>query len=69
MAPSGYPQPLASTMVWAEWALGGQPQGPDMVHAHRDITPYKVVGLSKASGIIVLLLLCLYRMLCPSNYK
>lgn len=39
------------------------------MHAHRDITLYKVGGLSEASGIIVLLLLCLYGMLCPSNYK
>ena len=49
--------------LW-EASLRGQ-----TVHAHRDITPYKVVGLSEASGIIVLLLFCLYRMLCPSNYK
>ena len=49
--------------LW-EASLRGQ-----TVHAHRDITPYKVVELSEASGIIVLLLLCLYRMLCPSNYK
>lgn len=50
-------------MAWAEWALGGQPRGARRVHAHRDSTLYKVVGLSEASGIIVLLLLRLYCML------
>lgn len=34
-APSGHPQPLASTMAWAEWALGGQPRGARRVHAQR----------------------------------
>ena len=56
-------------MAWAEWALGGQPRGARRVHAHRDSTLYKVVGLSEASGIIVLLLLRLYCMLWPSNYR
>ena len=49
--------------LW-EASLGG----PD-VCMHRDSTLYKVVGLSEASGIIVLLLLRLYYMLCPNNYR
>uniref|UniRef100_A0A8C4LHV3 Sterol regulatory element-binding protein cleavage-activating protein n=1 Tax=Equus asinus asinus TaxID=83772 RepID=A0A8C4LHV3_EQUAS len=45
------------------------PKGPGVVQAHGDITLYKVAALGLAAGIIlVLLLLCLYRVLCPRNY-
>ncbi|XP_060060745.1 sterol regulatory element-binding protein cleavage-activating protein isoform X3 [Erinaceus europaeus] len=49
------------------WDTG--PKGPGMTQAHRDITLYKVAALGLAAGIVlVLLLLCLYRVLCPRNY-
>ncbi|XP_033268956.1 sterol regulatory element-binding protein cleavage-activating protein isoform X5 [Orcinus orca] len=49
------------------WEAG--PKGPGTAQAHRDITLYKVAALGLASGIVlVLLLLCLYRVLCPRNY-
>uniref|UniRef100_A0A8D2JAC5 SREBF chaperone n=1 Tax=Varanus komodoensis TaxID=61221 RepID=A0A8D2JAC5_VARKO len=49
----------------AEQAADGRPPG----HAHRDVTLYKVAALGLASGILlVLLLFCLYRVLCPRNY-
>ncbi|XP_064559774.1 sterol regulatory element-binding protein cleavage-activating protein [Zonotrichia leucophrys gambelii] len=42
---------------------GTQPRG------HQDVTLYKVAALGLASGILlVLLLFCLYRVLCPKNY-
>ncbi|XP_030921130.1 sterol regulatory element-binding protein cleavage-activating protein [Geospiza fortis] len=42
---------------------GSQPRG------HQDVTLYKVAALGLASGILlVLLLFCLYRVLCPKNY-
>lgn len=45
------------------------PKGPDVTQVHRDITLYKVAALGLATGIVlVLLLLCLYRVLCPRNY-
>ncbi|XP_030743458.1 sterol regulatory element-binding protein cleavage-activating protein isoform X2 [Echinops telfairi] len=45
------------------------PKGPGGTQAHRDITLYKVAALGLAAGIVlVLLLLCLYRVLCPRNY-
>ncbi|KAG3279807.1 SREBF chaperone, transcript variant X2 [Ictidomys tridecemlineatus] len=46
-----------------------EPRVPGGVQAHRDITLYKVAALGLAAGILlVLLLLCLYRVLCPRNY-
>ncbi|XP_054246249.1 sterol regulatory element-binding protein cleavage-activating protein [Indicator indicator] len=52
--------------------LDAEPQ-PDPAKAklqgHQDVTLYKVAALGLASGIIlVLLLFCLYRVLCPRNY-
>ncbi|XP_075403369.1 sterol regulatory element-binding protein cleavage-activating protein isoform X2 [Tenrec ecaudatus] len=45
------------------------PKGLGGTQAHRDITLYKVAALGLAAGIVlVLLLLCLYRVLCPRNY-
>ncbi|XP_013919538.1 PREDICTED: sterol regulatory element-binding protein cleavage-activating protein [Thamnophis sirtalis] len=38
-------------------------------HSPRDVTLYKVAALGLASGILlVLLLFCLYKVLCPKNY-
>ncbi|XP_015684135.1 sterol regulatory element-binding protein cleavage-activating protein [Protobothrops mucrosquamatus] len=38
-------------------------------HTPRDVTLYKVAALGLASGILlVLLLFCLYKVLCPKNY-
>uniref|UniRef100_A0A2K5UVX0 Sterol regulatory element-binding protein cleavage-activating protein n=1 Tax=Macaca fascicularis TaxID=9541 RepID=A0A2K5UVX0_MACFA len=46
------------------WEAG--PKGPGGVQAHGDVTLYKVAALGLAAGIVlVLLLLCLYRVLCP----
>ncbi|XP_076985603.1 sterol regulatory element-binding protein cleavage-activating protein isoform X5 [Tamandua tetradactyla] len=51
----------------AHWEAG--PEGPGRAQAHGDVTLYKVAALGLAAGIIlVLLLLCLYRVLCPRNY-
>nr|XP_016854201.1 PREDICTED: sterol regulatory element-binding protein cleavage-activating protein [Anolis carolinensis] len=55
---------------------GGKPEkvdplaeGTAKVQAHRDVTLYKVAALGLASGILlVLLLFCLYKVLCPKNY-
>ncbi|KAM5157523.1 sterol regulatory element-binding protein cleavage-activating protein [Mantella aurantiaca] len=42
---------------------------PGKAHRHVDITLYQVAALGLASGILlVLLLFCLYRLLCPKNY-
>ncbi|XP_059520907.1 sterol regulatory element-binding protein cleavage-activating protein [Myotis daubentonii] len=49
------------------WEAG--PQGPGVAQTHGDVTLYKVAALGLAAGIVlVLLLLCLYRVLCPRNY-
>ncbi|XP_022353455.1 sterol regulatory element-binding protein cleavage-activating protein isoform X2 [Enhydra lutris kenyoni] len=49
------------------WEAG--PRAPGVVPAHGDITLYKVAALGLAAGmVLVLLLLCLYRVLCPRNY-
>nr|XP_044992411.1 sterol regulatory element-binding protein cleavage-activating protein isoform X2 [Jaculus jaculus] len=49
------------------WETG--PKGPAGAQAHGDVTLYKVAALGLAAGIVlVLLLLCLYRVLCPRNY-
>lgn len=57
------PQPRPSGL----WEAS--PKGPGVAQAHRDVTLYKVAALGLATGIIlVLLLLCLYRVLCPRNY-
>ncbi|XP_074201105.1 sterol regulatory element-binding protein cleavage-activating protein isoform X2 [Camelus bactrianus] len=49
------------------WEAG--PKGPGAAQVHRDVTLYKVAALGLAAGIVlVLLLLCLYRVLCPRNY-
>ncbi|XP_042521800.1 sterol regulatory element-binding protein cleavage-activating protein [Dipodomys spectabilis] len=43
--------------------------GPGGAPAHGDVTLYKVAALGLAAGIVlVLLMLCLYRVLCPRNY-
>ncbi|KAM9593212.1 sterol regulatory element-binding protein cleavage-activating protein isoform 3-T3 [Trichechus inunguis] len=45
------------------------PEGPGGAQAHGDVTLYKVGALGLAAGIVlVLLLLCLYRVFCPRNY-
>uniref|UniRef100_A0A8D0JPM4 Sterol regulatory element-binding protein cleavage-activating protein n=1 Tax=Sus scrofa TaxID=9823 RepID=A0A8D0JPM4_PIG len=57
------PQPAQGGL----WDAG--PKGPGVAQAHRDVTLYKVAALGLATGILlVLLLLCLYRVLCPRNY-
>ncbi|OXB64207.1 hypothetical protein ASZ78_003655 [Callipepla squamata] len=44
-------------------------QASSRLQGHRDVTLYKVAALGLASGILlVLLLFCLYRLLCPKNY-
>ncbi|XP_043832976.1 sterol regulatory element-binding protein cleavage-activating protein [Dromiciops gliroides] len=44
-------------------------EGPSRTQVHGDVTLYKVAALGLASGILlVLLLFCLYRVLCPKNY-
>ncbi|XP_066547581.1 sterol regulatory element-binding protein cleavage-activating protein [Amia ocellicauda] len=48
--------------------LAGSP-GPPPVPAQADLTLYKVAALGLAAGVLlVLLLFCLYRVLCPRNY-
>ncbi|XP_048154470.1 sterol regulatory element-binding protein cleavage-activating protein isoform X1 [Corvus hawaiiensis] len=48
---------------------GPQPDRTAQPHGHQDVTLYKVAALGLASGILlVLLLFCLYRVLCPKNY-
>nr|XP_056713725.1 sterol regulatory element-binding protein cleavage-activating protein [Euleptes europaea] len=55
---------------------GGKPELTDQLadgvpkgQGHRDITLYKVAALGLASGILlVLLLFCLYKILCPKTY-
>ncbi|XP_066207745.1 sterol regulatory element-binding protein cleavage-activating protein isoform X1 [Saccopteryx leptura] len=62
---SAWPPPQPGTA--GLWEAG--PKGPGGAPAHRDITLYKVAALGLAAGIVlVLLLLCLYRVLCPRNY-
>ncbi|KAK7800695.1 hypothetical protein U0070_022267, partial [Myodes glareolus] len=57
------PEPLPAGL----WEAG--PKGPGGTQAHGDVTLYKVAALGLAAGIVlVLLLLCLYRVLCPRNY-
>ncbi|XP_073086609.1 sterol regulatory element-binding protein cleavage-activating protein isoform X1 [Manis javanica] len=49
------------------WEAG--PKAPSAAQAPRDVTLYKVAALGLAAGVVlVLLLLCLYRVLCPRNY-
>ncbi|XP_062978298.1 sterol regulatory element-binding protein cleavage-activating protein [Elgaria multicarinata webbii] len=44
-------------------------EGAPRAQGHRDVTLYKVAALGLASGILlVLLLFCLYKVLCPKNY-
>ncbi|XP_053116226.1 LOW QUALITY PROTEIN: sterol regulatory element-binding protein cleavage-activating protein [Hemicordylus capensis] len=44
-------------------------EGAARSQGHRDLTLYKVAALGLASGILlVLLLFCLYKVLCPKNY-
>ncbi|XP_061443210.1 sterol regulatory element-binding protein cleavage-activating protein isoform X2 [Rhineura floridana] len=44
-------------------------EGVPKVQGHQDVTLYKVAALGLASGILlVLLLFCLYKILCPKNY-
>ncbi|XP_008634543.1 PREDICTED: sterol regulatory element-binding protein cleavage-activating protein [Corvus brachyrhynchos] len=48
---------------------GPEPDRTAQPHGHQDVTLYKVAALGLASGILlVLLLFCLYRVLCPKNY-
>ncbi|XP_062361415.1 sterol regulatory element-binding protein cleavage-activating protein [Cinclus cinclus] len=53
---------------------GKRDTGPQAEHSaqprgHQDVTLYKVAALGLASGmLLVLLLFCLYRVLCPKNY-
>ncbi|XP_041570124.2 sterol regulatory element-binding protein cleavage-activating protein isoform X1 [Taeniopygia guttata] len=48
---------------------GTPPERPAQPRAHQDVTLYKVAALGLASGmLLVLLLFCLYRVLCPKNY-
>ncbi|XP_066100657.1 sterol regulatory element-binding protein cleavage-activating protein isoform X2 [Saccopteryx bilineata] len=62
---SAWPPPQPGTA--GLWEAGHK--GPGGAPAHRDITLYKVAALGLAAGIVlVLLLLCLYRVLCPRNY-
>ncbi|KAM8758557.1 sterol regulatory element-binding protein cleavage-activating protein isoform 2-T2 [Rhynchonycteris naso] len=62
---SAWPPPQPGTA--GLWEAGHK--GPGGVPAHGDITLYKVAALGLAAGIVlVLLLLCLYRVLCPRNY-
>ncbi|KAM6967692.1 sterol regulatory element-binding protein cleavage-activating protein [Aplochiton taeniatus] len=45
------------------------PPIPDVPHLQTDLTLYKVAALGLAAGVLlVLLLFCLYRILCPRNY-
>uniref|UniRef100_A0A8C5NNX3 Sterol regulatory element-binding protein cleavage-activating protein n=1 Tax=Junco hyemalis TaxID=40217 RepID=A0A8C5NNX3_JUNHY len=56
-------QPFLDPAPRPERGTGTQPRG------HQDVTLYKVAALGLASGILlVLLLFCLYRVLCPKNY-
>ncbi|XP_060486876.1 sterol regulatory element-binding protein cleavage-activating protein [Panthera onca] len=49
------------------WEAG--PRAPGTAQAHGDVTLYKVAALGLAAGmVLVLLMLCLYRVLCPRNY-
>ncbi|XP_027439069.1 sterol regulatory element-binding protein cleavage-activating protein isoform X3 [Zalophus californianus] len=49
------------------WEAG--PRALGVAPAHGDVTLYKVAALGLAAGmVLVLLLLCLYRVLCPRNY-
>ncbi|XP_069501931.1 sterol regulatory element-binding protein cleavage-activating protein [Ambystoma mexicanum] len=44
-------------------------QPPSRIQGHVDVTLYKVAALGLASGmLLVLLLFCLYKVLCPKNY-
>uniref|UniRef100_A0A2K6K923 SREBF chaperone n=2 Tax=Rhinopithecus TaxID=542827 RepID=A0A2K6K923_RHIBE len=62
---SAWPPP--APIPAGHWEAG--PKGPGGVQAHGDVTLYKVAALGLAAGIVlVLLLLCLYRVLCPRNY-
>ncbi|KAI1242493.1 hypothetical protein IHE44_0000021 [Lamprotornis superbus] len=48
---------------------GPQPEHSAQPRGHQDVTLYKVAALGLASGmLLVLLLFCLYRVLCPKNY-
>ncbi|KAG7469855.1 hypothetical protein MATL_G00133120 [Megalops atlanticus] len=47
----------------------GPPPGPEGTTLQADLTLYKVAALGLAAGVLlVLLLFCLYRVLCPRNY-
>ncbi|KAM3822753.1 LOW QUALITY PROTEIN: sterol regulatory element-binding protein cleavage-activating protein [Vipera latastei] len=63
-----YPSSSSLGVVRAEQAdqlAEEKPKG----HTPRDVTLYKVAALGLASGILlVLLLFCLYKVLCPKNY-
>ncbi|KAM7070849.1 sterol regulatory element-binding protein cleavage-activating protein isoform 1-T4 [Acridotheres tristis] len=48
---------------------GPPPEHSAQPRGHQDVTLYKVAALGLASGmLLVLLLFCLYRVLCPKNY-
>lgn len=59
-----------SSLSTGKWEQADQMvEGMAKGHGHQDITLYKVAALGLASGILlVLLLFCLYKVLCPKNY-
>ncbi|KAK2506252.1 LOW QUALITY PROTEIN: hypothetical protein MC885_014672 [Smutsia gigantea] len=61
-------RPQDGRRAWpGPWEAG--PKAPSAAQAPRDVTLYKVAALGLAAGVVlVLLLLCLYRVLCPRNY-
>ncbi|XP_064130693.1 sterol regulatory element-binding protein cleavage-activating protein isoform X3 [Loxodonta africana] len=64
---SAWPPARPGTIRGGLWETS--PEGPGGAQAHGDVTLYKVAALGLAAGVVlVLLLLCLYRVLCPRNY-
>ncbi|XP_065600936.1 sterol regulatory element-binding protein cleavage-activating protein [Cyrtonyx montezumae] len=62
-------QPFLSSRAGKLDAEAQPDQASSKLQGHRDVTLYKVAALGLASGILlVLLLFCLYRLLCPKNY-
>ncbi|KAM4821418.1 sterol regulatory element-binding protein cleavage-activating protein [Thomomys bottae] len=66
-------RPHDSRSSWAGPGPAGlweaESRGSGRTPAHGDVTLYKVAALGLAAGIVlVLLMLCLYRVLCPRNY-
>ncbi|KAM4704636.1 sterol regulatory element-binding protein cleavage-activating protein [Rhinophrynus dorsalis] len=66
-----HPQEAQHSHPEEAWARGEDKVAelPSKPQGHVDVTLYKVAALGLACGILlVLLLLCLYRLLCPKNY-